>query len=233
MCCAAVVFALTAVVAAEEFRCAASHRDEKLSIDGVANFGRMNARLYRGAQPTDAGFVHLRDLGIGTVIRLSLGEEGAAAEDATVEALGMHFIALPWSTQHDPSAEQVHEFLDFVREHPSETIFVHCKAGADRTGVFVALYRIAIDHWSTAAALDEMKAFHYRYLFLPHLESYVESFRASSVLLRNGVTFSVSCFDEQDARQKLKFAPSVMRRTLETAVACWKNGDVITPLNPV
>jgi protein tyrosine/serine phosphatase len=174
--CVAVVLALVAAASIEEVRCAVSHRDEKLTLQGVGNFGRVNQRFYRGAQPTDDGFAHLRDLGIGTVVRLSLGEEGAAAERATVETLGMKFIALPWSSVHDPRSDQIVAFLSFVKAHPEERIFVHCKAGSDRTGVFVALYRITVDHWTTGRAIDEMKAFHYRYIFLPHLQSYVETF---------------------------------------------------------
>jgi len=177
--CVGVVLALTAATAAEEVRQAVSHRDEKGTIDGVENFGRMNDRLYRGAQPTNAGFRHLRDLGIGTVVRLSLGDEGTRSERAIVKALGMRFIGLPWSSAHDPTAEQVVEFLRFAELYPDERIFVHCKAGADRTGVFVALYRMVLDRWSAADAIDEMKAFHYRYVFLPHLQSYVEAFPGS------------------------------------------------------
>lgn len=172
----AIVVPLTAALAAEELRCATSHLDEKLSLDGVANFGRMTPRLYRGAQPTPQGFAQLRSLGIDTVVRLSLGEEGSAAEKAVVESLGMHFVNLPWSSVHDPNADQIVAFLTLVREHPERTFFVHCKAGADRTGVFVALYRIVVDRWTAVRALDEMKAFHYRYVFLPHLQSYVEAF---------------------------------------------------------
>ena len=175
-CCLAVALPALAVVAGEEVRRAASHREEKLSIDGIGNFGRMNTRLYRGAQPTAAGFAQLRGLGIDTVVRLSLGEEGGAAERAVVEALGMSFVNLPWSTVRVPNADQVVTFLTLLKAHPDRKVFVHCKAGADRTGVFVALSRIAIDRWTAERAIDEMKAFHYRYVFLPHLQTYVESF---------------------------------------------------------
>ena len=136
----------------------------------------MNERLYRGAQPTGEGFAQLKALGIDTVVRLSLGEEGSAAERTVVEGLGMRFVNLPWSSVHDPNEDQILAFLTLMKENPNRTFFVHCKAGADRTGTFVALYRIAIDRWTPVRALDEMKAFHYRYVFLPHLQSYVEAF---------------------------------------------------------
>jgi tyrosine-protein phosphatase SIW14 len=177
-CCLLVTLPPLAVVAGQEVLWAVSHRDEKLALDGVANFGRMNDRLYRGAQPTAAGFARLRDMGVQTVVRLSLGEEGSAAERSVVESLGMRFVNLPWSSVHDPNADQVLAFLTLMKEDPDRRVFVHCKAGADRTGVFVALYRIAFDHWTPARAIDEMKAFHYRRLFLPHLQAYVEQFPA-------------------------------------------------------
>ena len=171
-----VVLPLAAAVTAEELRCAASYRMEKFALAGVGNFGRVNERLYRGAQPTTEGFAQLKSLGVDTVVRLSLGEEGSAAERAVVESLGMHFVNLPWSSVHEPNADQIVAFLSLVRDHPDRTLFVHCKAGSDRTGVFVALYRIAMDHWAAPRAIDEMKAFHYRYVFLPHLQAYVEAF---------------------------------------------------------
>ena len=69
--------------------------------------------------------------------------------------------------------------LRLADSRPSrQKVFVHCKRGADRTGVFVAAYRIAFDHWTPTQAMAEMNAFHYHYLFLPHLQRYVETFPA-------------------------------------------------------
>src|SRR5206468_12619684 len=92
-----------------------SHYDEKLYLDGVGNFGRMNAHLFRGAQPSAAGFAQLRAIGIDTVVRFSLGEEGSAAERTQVEALDMRFVNIPWSSVHDPEWTQVTTFLTLVR----------------------------------------------------------------------------------------------------------------------
>jgi protein tyrosine/serine phosphatase len=88
----------------------------------------------------------------------------------------MRFVSLPWRTSDVPTDEQVQTFLDLFHEQPAHTIFVHCREGVDRTGVMMALYRIAIDHFTIAQALAEMKAFHYHYLFHPHLQDYVEAF---------------------------------------------------------
>src|ERR1017187_3810424 len=101
----ALVLTLGVVAAAQEVRVAYSHAGEKLSLTGVGNFGRMSERLYRGAQPTPSGFVALKQMNIDTVVRFSMGDEGAATEQAQVESLGMSFVNLPWSTQGEPDRE--------------------------------------------------------------------------------------------------------------------------------
>ncbi len=176
--CLGFLLAAIVVVAAQEAWYAASYRSEKLSLEGIANFGRISDHLYRGAQPSDEGFAALKKLGVNTDVRFSLGEEGSAAERRVVEGLGMHFVNLPWSAVHQPTPDEVVTFLSLLRDHPDRTVFVHCKAGSDRTGVMIALSRITLDHWTVAQALDEMKAFHFRPLFLPNLETYVETFPA-------------------------------------------------------
>ena len=153
-----------------------SYRNEKLALSGVPNFGRITPRLYRGGQPSEDGIAGLRALGVNTIISFTLGEEGARAEAAQAARLGMNYVSLPWSTEDVPDPEQVHVFLDYLRDHPELTVFVHCKAGADRTGVMIALARMTLDRWPAQKAVDEMNAFHYHFLFLPHLQRFVERF---------------------------------------------------------
>jgi len=164
------------VIATSELRDSFAASDEKITLPGVANFGRLNEHVYRGAQPEVAAYPSLKALGVDTVVRLSTGEEFIAGEREHVEALGMRFVSLPWRAADLPTDEQVRTFLDLFHQQPARTIFVHCREGVDRTGVMMALYRIAIDHFTTEQAIAEMKAFHYRYLFHPHLQTYVEAF---------------------------------------------------------
>ena len=147
-----------------------------MSLRGVSNFGRISPRVYRGGQPSEEGLAGLRSLGVETVISFTMGEEGAKAEAAQAARLGMDYISLPWSTIEVPEPDQVRTFLGYLQEHPERTVFVHCKAGADRTGVMIALSRIALDKWPAQKAIDEMNAFHYHFLFLPHLQRFVERF---------------------------------------------------------
>lgn len=171
---------LAAVVAmaagAAELSAALSFRNEKASLPGVANFGRVNARLFRGAQPTLVGLRSLAAQGVQVVVRVSLGEEGAASEAADVRALGMEPVSLPWSVEEEPDRDQIRQFLQIINDPRRRVVFVHCKQGADRTGVMIAMSRIAFDGWTPERAMQEMRAFHYHDLFHWHLRALVAAF---------------------------------------------------------
>ena len=172
----AVAAILVVAMGLTELFAALSFRDEKLTLSGVGNFGRVNARLFRGAQPTKEGLRALAGLGVRVVVRLSLGEEGAAAEAADVRALGMEPLTLPWSVTGEPDRDQIRQFLEVVSDRRHRIVFVHCKKGADRTGVMIALSRMAYDGWTPARAMREMRAFHYHDVFHWHLHELVEAF---------------------------------------------------------
>ena len=174
---AAVLAALPIVlIAAIELSAAASFRDEKQSLPGVGNFGEINPHLFRGAQPTAEGLRALAAKGVQVVVRLSLGEEGGASEAADVRALGMEPVTLPWSVEGEPDRDEVRQFLQVVSDPRHRVVFVHCKRGADRTGVMIAMSRIAFDGWTAERAMQEMRAFHYHDLFHWHLRALVEAF---------------------------------------------------------
>ena len=168
--------ALAATLTQELWR-GLSYSTEKFRFfTGVRNFGRINDHLYRGAQPSSDGYAALRQLGVDTIVRLSLADEGGAAEEREVTALGMRYVSIPMTSIREPTDNQAIRFLTFMRDNPKSVVFVHCKSGSDRTGVMIALWRLTFDHWSVARAVSEMNAFHYHVSFLPHLQRYVEAF---------------------------------------------------------
>ena len=149
---------------------------EKLKFAGLPRFGRINDSLYRGAQPYAEGLLQLKKLGITTIIDLR-GEDAHKVdwERKQAEALGIRFIHLPISGWSTPSNEQVAQFFSIFRGNANERVFVHCRFGEDRTGVFIASYRIAFDHWSSDQALNEMLAFGFNRMWHPSMTSYVRS----------------------------------------------------------
>jgi tyrosine-protein phosphatase SIW14 len=124
---------------------------------GVPNFHQVDVNLFRGAQPTAAGFKSLANLGVKTVIDLREGREHADMERKIVEAAGMHYVQVPMRGLAAPNDEQIGTVFKLLSDSSSWPAFVHCKRGADRTGTVIACYRISHDHWKNDKALAEAK----------------------------------------------------------------------------
>jgi len=133
---------------------------QRIELKGVQNFAQVTPTLYRGGQPTEEGYVQLKELGIEIVVSLrGTHNEETLAEPGRVEVLGMSYVRIPWKPEHPPDHEQVATFLALVRDNPDKMIYVHCRTGKDRTAVMTAAYRIAMQKWTPEQALKEMEAF--------------------------------------------------------------------------
>src|SRR5437879_2651270 len=105
----------------------------------IKNFGQMDDRFYRGAQPKEGDYRDLAALGIKTVI--DLREDPVSYERNSVEASGMRYINIPMSDSVYPKAETIDRFLKIVDDPATGKFFVHCAGGRHRTGVMGAVYR--------------------------------------------------------------------------------------------
>ena len=114
---------------------------EKLQIRGIPNAGKINDALFRGAQPKQAGLVELKKLGITTIVDLRRDDpQKADWEGREAAALGLRFVYIPVGGWEPPREEQVAEFLELFRNDPKPRVFIHCRFGDDRTGLFVEMY---------------------------------------------------------------------------------------------
>ncbi len=133
---------------------------KRFSIPGISNAGKVSDSLFRGAQPHIENLNELQKLGVTTIVDLRLESSHLRKrEREKAESLGMHFIAIPVSGFGTPTSEQLAEYFTLLRQAPLQTVFVHCQFGEDRTGVFIAAYRIAFEHWTTDQAYSEMLYF--------------------------------------------------------------------------
>jgi tyrosine-protein phosphatase SIW14 len=150
---------------------------EKLRIAGVPNSGKINDHLYRGAQPRDPGLLELKKLGITTIVDLRSEDPARISwEEKRAESLGIHFVHIPVSGWSPPTNEQVVQFLSIFRDSPQEKVFVHCLYGDDRTGVFVAVYRMALEKLPPEQALKEMYFFGFNGIWHPSMSVFVRDF---------------------------------------------------------
>ena len=181
---AAIAVILSAVVAVG---CSAHHTAapavtppeiaEKIYVPGISDFGKVDDFLYRGAQPKDDGVEQLKKFGIDTIVDLRGELHGVIEnEGQRAESLGMHFINLPGSGWATPKDEEIAQFFSLVRERPRRKIFIHCWLGGDRSGMFIAAYRIAFQGWTPQQAIQEMRSFHYLHFWHPNMARWVKAF---------------------------------------------------------
>jgi protein-tyrosine phosphatase len=148
----------------------------RLVLTGVPNAGQVTETLLRGGQPTPQGFAELHKQGVEVVVNFR--KENMEEERAVVEGQGMQYLTIPWDC-HQPKNEDMVEFLEFVRDHPNEKIFVHCRYGIDRAGMMIAAYRMAEQGWALEQARREMVRFGFNYVhrsWCHQLKAYLAGF---------------------------------------------------------
>jgi protein tyrosine/serine phosphatase len=135
-----------------------------VGVSGLENFARVNATLYRGAQPTEEGFRQLRAMGVKTVIDF----RSHHSTKAQVEAAGMTALEIPLKADLGsvpPSDEELRAFFKAVLDPARQPVYIHCAFGKDRTGTMAAVYRLEIDGWTPEEAMQEMEAFGYHNIY--------------------------------------------------------------------
>jgi hypothetical protein len=69
----------------------------------------------------------------------------------------MKYIGVPMTGLAAPTEAEIGKLLGIL-EGGTGGVFLHCKRGADRTGVVIASYRIDHDGWDNTRALSEAMA---------------------------------------------------------------------------
>jgi protein tyrosine/serine phosphatase len=120
--------------------------------ESLPNLHKVSDALYRGAQPEDEGYKTLVEMGVKSLVNLrSLHSGRDEAKEAKIK-----YNRIVFNPFH-PEDEDLVEFLKIMANPKNHPVFVHCKHGADRTGMMVAFYRIVIQGWTKEDAIKEMK----------------------------------------------------------------------------
>jgi len=191
--------AITIVLAIGTAAVAKRHSDPAFSNINIRNFGKMDNRLYRGAQPNESDYKDLKTLGVKTVVDLT--DSPKSYEKRDVEALGMRYVNIPMSDSSYPKAEQINAFLKLVNDSSTGTMFLHCAGGRHRTGVMGAVYRYNVNHWNFDQVYTEMQDYDF-YTKWGHgdLKTFVEDY--GQKMASNGVAGAATSTTSSAPRNK-------------------------------
>jgi tyrosine-protein phosphatase SIW14 len=150
--------------------------------------------LYRSGQMTLSGLQNVKhDFGIKTVVTLREvidPRDPDNIEETYCKSAGITHIRIPprewYSASGKPPAEKgVKKFLEIMKDPKNYPVLVHCFAGIHRSGAFCAIYRMEVQHWSNARAIEELRDAGYGNIedewdVLSYLEDYLPSWKRSA-----------------------------------------------------
>jgi protein tyrosine phosphatase (PTP) superfamily phosphohydrolase (DUF442 family) len=128
------------------------------TLDAIVRYVPISASLATAGQPTEAQLALIAAAGFDVVINLALHDDPRYSlkdEAASAAALGLQYVHIPVPFS-SPGQDQLEAFFAAMERLGERRAFVHC-AQNKRVPVFIALYRIARQGWSRAAALGAMR----------------------------------------------------------------------------
>lgn len=142
--------------------------------------------LYRSAQLTSAQLEsYRRTYGIKSVLNLRGDNTGADwydAEHAYTQKTGLTHLNFRMSSGSELSKAQVKELIALMQAAP-KPLLIHCKHGADRTGLAVALYFAAIANKGEEAAESQLSLTYGHIPWISAARAMDETFEAMEPML--------------------------------------------------
>lgn len=125
-----------------------------ISANGIPNFAQVEAGVWRGGQPDKSGWAYLRSLGVTNVVKLNKDSES----NDNVRGMEMHLYRAPisFAEQIEIGTINSNRLEEAILKVPKQGTYIHCEHGQDRTGLFVAMWRVRVNHWDKAKAQNEM-----------------------------------------------------------------------------
>lgn len=159
----------------------------------IENFHHVENGIYRGAEPSAKDLQLLKQVyGIKTII--SLDQDIASKIDPIIKSLKIDHKILPIDSSSTTFSSNLKYIYNNIRNlFNIQPVYVHCKHGADRTGLVIGLYRVKIDNWSCQQALAEAR----RYQFGVELSPAIQTFY-QNLLCLSQQNVQVSAVDDKD-----------------------------------
>lgn len=108
------------------------------------NYMKIDNFLSRSAQPKKDDFKWLKEQGVTDVINFRTMKVPGLdfSEKDVVESLGMKYHSIP-TISAKPQENSIFTFLNLIKNifRNNGKVHIHCKAGADRTGMYSFVYK--------------------------------------------------------------------------------------------
>ena len=150
------------------------------------NIWKIDKNFYRSAQPSPSLFLKFKNKGIKTIINLRGSRDDLVdqMERRVCNNLNLNLIEFKLHSRGAPTIQQIKQSRELFKkiEYP---VLIHCKSGADRTGLMATLYLIfkGIDI-NTAKSQLSFKYLHVRLAKSGILDHFFDNY--VNYLLNNG-----------------------------------------------
>ena len=179
------------------------------------NLHQIAPQVYRSNQPSDRQLAALhKSVGLKTVLNMRGKSKNSfyLFEAETCEKHGITLVDLPMSASEAPSRQKLHQLIATLRA-VEKPLLMHCKSGADRTGLAAVLYLLLVEKRPYAEAKAQLSL---RYLHVANSPAGVQDH-----LLR--------CFEAAERQTGIGFEDWLQNEydpaQVTASFARWRAGD--------
>lgn len=169
----------------------------------------ITGELYRSAQPDYQLITYLwKNYKIKSIINLrgeSKEQPWYQEEEQITKKLGIHLMNFRMSAFRELTTKEINTLIEMMKNSP-KPLLIHCKGGADRTGLASALYLMTIVSDSASQAENQL-SFIYGYLPLlyPKKQAMQSTFtKVKKLYTRSEQQKISSIITEQSSRNTIK-----------------------------
>ncbi|WP_375255389.1 tyrosine-protein phosphatase [Yoonia sp.] len=148
------------------------------------NFAEIGPGVYRSNHPNERRFKTYADMGIKSILNLRGNSKQShyLFEVESCAAHGLRLVNFGLSARRAPPAEMLLQILE-VFESIEKPFLMHCKSGADRTGLIAALYLMAVDNQPIDVARKQLsfRFLHIRRTSTGILDHFLDVYEARNV----------------------------------------------------